>query len=36
VRAAACRLYMVTWHVGLFVTMLLGQVGVQGKKQGYW
>lgn len=22
-------LYMITWHVGLFVTLLLGQVGVQ-------
>lgn len=29
-------LYMITWHVGLFATMLLGQVGVNGKKQGYW
>uniref|UniRef100_A0AC62AEK3 Psao1 n=1 Tax=Dunaliella salina TaxID=3046 RepID=A0AC62AEK3_DUNSA len=29
-------LYMVTWHTGLFIVMLLGQVGVQGKKQGYW
>jgi hypothetical protein len=24
------RLYLLTWHVGLFVTLLLGQVGVQG------
>uniref|UniRef100_A0A7S3QPH5 Photosystem I subunit O n=1 Tax=Dunaliella tertiolecta TaxID=3047 RepID=A0A7S3QPH5_DUNTE len=29
-------LYMVTWHTGLFIVMLLGQVGVQGRKQGYW
>lgn len=29
-------LYLVTWHVGLFATMLLGQVGVNGRKQGYW
>jgi len=29
-------LYMITWHIGLFSTMLLGQVGFQGKKQGYW
>jgi photosystem I subunit PsaO len=29
-------LYMVTWHVGLFVTMTLGQIGFQGRKQGYW
>ncbi|PNH11820.1 hypothetical protein TSOC_001321 [Tetrabaena socialis] len=29
-------LYMITWHVGLFVTLTLGQIGVQGRKQGYW
>lgn len=29
-------LYLVTWHVGLFVTMFLGQIGVQGRKQGYF
>ncbi len=29
-------LYMVTWHVGLFVTMTLGQIGFQGRKQGCW
>lgn len=29
-------LLMVTWHVGLFVTLTLGQIGVQGKRQGYW
>ena len=29
-------LYILTWHIGLFTTMILGQVGVQGKKQGYW
>jgi len=29
-------LYLLTWHIGLFTTMILGQVGVQGKKQGYW
>lgn len=29
-------LYMITWHIGLFTTMLLGQVGVNGRKQGYW
>jgi hypothetical protein len=28
-----CRLYMLTWHVGLFLTLLLGQVGVNGRKQ---
>jgi hypothetical protein len=30
------RLYMITWHVGLFTTLLLGQIGVQGRKGGYW
>lgn len=29
-------LYMITWHVGLFTVLLLGQIGVQGRKQGYW
>jgi len=29
-------LYMLTWHTGLFVVMLFGQVGVQGKKEGRW
>eukprot|EP01026_Neomeris_dumetosa_P005193 TRINITY_DN1144_c0_g2_i4.p2 TRINITY_DN1144_c0_g2~~TRINITY_DN1144_c0_g2_i4.p2 ORF type:complete len:133 (-),score=14.22 TRINITY_DN1144_c0_g2_i4:234-632(-) len=29
-------LYLVTWHVGLFLTMLLGQVGFQGRQQKYW
>lgn len=29
-------IYMTTWHIGLFATMLLGQVGVNGRKQGYW
>ncbi|GLC42776.1 hypothetical protein PLESTB_001416800 [Pleodorina starrii] len=29
-------LYMITWHLGLFLTITLGQIGVQGRKQGYW
>ena len=29
-------LYMITWHIGLFTTMLLGQIGYQGRKQGYF
>ena len=29
-------LYLITWHIGLFVTMLLGQIGWQGRKQGYF
>jgi photosystem I subunit PsaO len=29
-------LLMITWHVGLFTTMFLGQIGVNGRKQGYW
>ncbi len=24
---------MITWHIGLFVAMTLGQIGVQGRKQ---
>lgn len=29
-------LYFAIYHVGLFSTLLLGQIGVQGRKQGYW
>lgn len=29
-------LYMVTWHLGLFVTLTLAQIGIQGRKQEYW
>lgn len=29
-------LYFALYHVGLFTTLLLGQIGVQGRKQGYW
>merc|ERR1739847_240726 len=29
-------LYLVLYHVGLFLCMLLGQIGVQGRKQGYF
>ena len=28
--------YLITWHVGLFVTLTLAQIGVQGRKQQYW
>merc|ERR1711937_283762 len=29
-------LYLVLYHIGLFLCMLLGQIGVQGRKQGYF
>merc|ERR1711998_250735 len=29
-------LYLILYHVGLFSCMLLGQIGVQGRKQGYF
>eukprot|EP01025_Chloroclados_australasicus_P007628 TRINITY_DN124_c0_g2_i2.p2 TRINITY_DN124_c0_g2~~TRINITY_DN124_c0_g2_i2.p2 ORF type:complete len:133 (-),score=3.92 TRINITY_DN124_c0_g2_i2:322-720(-) len=29
-------LYLVAWHIGLFLAMLLGQVGFQGRSQQYW
>lgn len=29
-------LYLLTWHVGLFVTMTLAQIGVQGRQDKYW
>ncbi len=31
-----CRLYMITWHIGLFLCIFLGQIGVQARKQGYF
>jgi len=27
---------LITWHLGLFVSMTLGCIGVNGRKQGYW
>lgn len=32
----ACRLLFALYHVGLFTTLLLGQIGVNGRRQGYW
>eukprot|EP00891_Asterochloris_glomerata_P006088 jgi/Astpho2/6088/Aster-04035 len=29
-------LYLTVYHAGLFLTLLLGQIGVQGRRQGYW
>lgn len=29
-------LYLITWHLGLFVTMTLAQIGYNGYKQGYF
>lgn len=29
-------LYFLVWHGGLFLTLLLGQIGVNGRKQGYF
>lgn len=29
-------LYFTIYHVGLFTTMLLGQIGVNGRREGYW
>ena len=29
-------LYLIVYHVGLFTTLLLGQIGVNGRKGGYW
>ena len=29
-------LLMITWHVGLFTVLTLGQIGVQGRRQGYF
>eukprot|EP00243_Klebsormidium_subtile_P003444 TRINITY_DN16842_c0_g1_i1.p1 TRINITY_DN16842_c0_g1~~TRINITY_DN16842_c0_g1_i1.p1 ORF type:complete len:147 (+),score=21.96 TRINITY_DN16842_c0_g1_i1:140-580(+) len=28
-------LWMITWHLGLFLVLTLGQIGVQARKQGY-
>jgi photosystem I subunit PsaO len=29
-------LYLISWHVGLFVALTLGQIGIQGRKQNYF
>ncbi|CAK9223635.1 unnamed protein product [Sphagnum troendelagicum] len=29
-------LWLITWHVGLFVVLTLGQIGFKGRKDGYW
>ncbi|GMH35269.1 hypothetical protein BSKO_03137 [Bryopsis sp. KO-2023] len=29
-------LYMITWHIGLFTCLTLGQIGWNGRKQGYF
>jgi len=29
-------LYMFLWHIGLFSCLALGQIGWQGRKQGYF
>merc|ERR1712224_89760 len=29
-------LHLALYHIGLFLCMLLGQIGVQGRKQGYF
>ena len=31
-----CLLMLQVYHAGLFLTLLLGQIGVQGRRQGYW
>lgn len=28
-------IYMITWHLGLFLVLFFGQIGVQARKQGY-
>ncbi len=33
---SVCRLYLTVYHAGLFLTLFLGQIGVQGRRQGYW
>lgn len=33
---AYCRLYLTVYHAGLFLTIFLGQIGVQGRQQGYF
>jgi hypothetical protein len=30
------RAAVIVWHVGLFLAMFLGQIGVQARKQGYF
>jgi hypothetical protein len=30
------RLWLVTWHLDLFIVLTLGQIGFKGCKDGYW
>ncbi|MCO5556657.1 hypothetical protein L7F22_010208 [Adiantum nelumboides] len=29
-------LWMITWHIGLFIVLLLGQIGFKGRQDGYF
>ncbi|KAL2609155.1 hypothetical protein R1flu_027728 [Riccia fluitans] len=29
-------LWMITWHLGLFITLTFGQIGFKGRKDGYF
>jgi photosystem I subunit PsaO len=29
-------LWLITWHLGLFIVLTLGQIGFKGRKDGYW
>lgn len=29
-------IYMITWHLGLFITLTLGKIGIEGRKEGYF
>ncbi len=30
------RLYLITYHFGLFIALTFAQIGIQGSKQGYF
>ncbi len=29
-------IYMLTWHIGLFLTLTLAKIGYEGRKEGYF
>jgi len=31
-----CRLWLVTWHLGLFIVLTFGQIGFKGRTEDYF
>ena len=35
-RHTSCRLWLVTWHLGLFIVLTFGQIGFKGRTEDYF